>query len=148
MAKRLLALPGGDSERIQSTFEMAQTHPPGPDEITEHLSFVETYAQQAASVPSPPSDAKLAAWTGLARVLLTGNAFLYLDYPPAMDSLPITSRREFWRCASGGFGALPLSGMLSETVLSARFPKPPSCAGRRIVLNRRGRGALLPDSRQ
>ena len=78
-AKRLLSTPGDDAARIQLAVEAAHTRPPTPEETTDFLAFLSEYQRRLAALPQPPADPRTSAWTGLARVLLTGNAFLYVD---------------------------------------------------------------------
>ena len=68
--QRLLALPGDDEARVRVAFESARGHPPTETEAKDSLAFVRAYAKK--------SDDK-AAWAALGRVLLTSNAFLYVD---------------------------------------------------------------------
>jgi mono/diheme cytochrome c family protein len=78
-AKRLLAAPGDDPERIRLAFEAAHTRVPSAAETADLLAFLSAYNQRLAALPQPPAELQLTAWSGLARVLLTGNAFLYID---------------------------------------------------------------------
>lgn len=78
-AKRLLASPGADADRIKLAFEAAHTRTPSSTEISDLLNFAEDYQSRLATLPNPPADRKLASWAGIARIVLTGNAFLYLD---------------------------------------------------------------------
>jgi hypothetical protein len=78
-AKRLLAAPGDDPERIRLAFEAAHTRVPSAAETADLLAFLAAYNQRLAALPQPPGELQLTAWAGLARVLLTGNAFLYID---------------------------------------------------------------------
>ncbi len=79
MARRLLASPGEDADRVRLAFEAAHTREAAPGEVADVLAFIDTYRQKLASLQKPAPDPQVAAWAGLTRVLLTGNAFLYLD---------------------------------------------------------------------
>jgi hypothetical protein len=78
-ARRLLAFEGDDTARIQLAFEMALGCEPADSEVTDARAFLVAYREKLAALPQRPVDESLAAWAGLARVLLTGNAFLYVD---------------------------------------------------------------------
>ena len=79
MARRLLASPGEDADRVRLAFEAAHTREAAPGEVADVLAFIDAYRQKLASLQKPAPDPQVAAWAGLTRVLLTGNAFLYLD---------------------------------------------------------------------
>ena len=78
-AKQLLASPGDDSARIRLAVEAAHTRTPSDAETANLLGFLSEYQRKLAALPQPPADTRAGAWSGLARVLLTGNAFLYVD---------------------------------------------------------------------
>jgi hypothetical protein len=78
-AKRLLASPGDDTARIQLAVEAAHARVPSSAETADLLAFLDAYHRKLAALPNPPADPRSGAWSGLARVLLTGNAFLYVD---------------------------------------------------------------------
>jgi mono/diheme cytochrome c family protein len=78
-AKRLLAAPGDDATRIQLAIEAAHCRRPTDEETAELLAFLGRYQSTLATLPNPSADPRSGAWSGLARVLLTGNAFLYVD---------------------------------------------------------------------
>ncbi|MDI1314280.1 PSD1 and planctomycete cytochrome C domain-containing protein [Prosthecobacter sp.] len=71
-ARRLLALPGDDVKHVRLAFEMSQGRVPTDSEMADAMAFI------LASRSKLTRDGT-AAWTSLARVLLTSNAFLYLD---------------------------------------------------------------------
>jgi hypothetical protein len=58
---------------------MAHGREPADSEVTDALAFLAAYRKKLAALPQSPPDESLEAWAGLARVLLTGNAFLYVD---------------------------------------------------------------------
>jgi hypothetical protein len=78
-ARRLLSAPGDDASRIQLAFEAALTRTPSAAECAELQSFLGTYQQKLSSLAQPPAELRATAWAGLARVLLTSNAFLFVD---------------------------------------------------------------------
>jgi hypothetical protein len=79
MAKRLLATPGNDKDRIGLACLLAWSRPPtGPefDRATEHLTrFREELMKSGAN----EAVARAAAWASYARVLLSANEFFYVD---------------------------------------------------------------------
>ena len=48
-------------------------------EVSGDLAFVAAYQQKLVAQGIPPDKQPAAAWAALARVLLTSNAFLYVD---------------------------------------------------------------------
>ena len=78
-ARQLLAAPGDDAARVRLACETAQGRVPSAAEVSGDLAFVTAYQQKLASQGIPPEKQPAAAWAALARVLLTSNAFLYVD---------------------------------------------------------------------
>ncbi|MGB3119828.1 MAG: DUF1553 domain-containing protein, partial [Verrucomicrobiales bacterium] len=74
-ARQLQAVPGDDVVRVREAFVRAHGVPPTDAESREAREFLAAYRQKLASGDDPEG----AAWTGLAHVLLTSNAFLYVD---------------------------------------------------------------------
>jgi hypothetical protein len=78
-ARRLLAVEGDEATRIRRAFEMAHGRAPADSEVNEAVAFLAAYREKLAGLAQHPADESVAAWAGLARVLLTSNAFLYID---------------------------------------------------------------------
>ena len=78
-ARRLLATSGADAARVRFAFELAHARVPSSVETTDALAFLNAYRTKLTSLEKPPAAAAELAWAGLARVLLTSNAFLYVD---------------------------------------------------------------------
>ena len=78
-ARRLLVAPGDDAGRVRRAFEVAHGRHPDDDAVTSALAFLKTYRSKAADRGLNPDQQSIAAWAGLGRVLLTANAFLYVD---------------------------------------------------------------------
>ena len=79
-ARRLLAHPAEDAAaRVRLAFEMAHGRVPADTEIRDAVSFLTGYQQELARLVPRQADEEVAAWAGLLRVLLTSNAFLYVD---------------------------------------------------------------------
>jgi hypothetical protein len=70
-AKRLLAAPGDDSARIRLAFELAHGRTPEDAEAKDSLAFLNAYRAKGAGPD--------ATWSAFGRVLLTSNAFLFVD---------------------------------------------------------------------
>jgi hypothetical protein len=70
-AKQLLAAPGDDAARIRLAFETAHGHVPEEAVVNDSLAFLKAYRAKAAGPE--------AAWAAFCRVLLTSNAFLFVD---------------------------------------------------------------------
>ena len=78
-ARRLLAESADDTQRIRLAFAMAHARVPTATEISDALTFLTTYRTKLTALEKPPTNDAELAWAGLARVLLTSNAFLYVD---------------------------------------------------------------------
>ena len=78
-ARQLLAAPGDDASRVRLGFETAHGRVASEAEVSKALSFVTEYQTKLGNQNIPPDRQPVAAWSALARVLLTGNAFLYVD---------------------------------------------------------------------
>ena len=78
-AQRLLAVEGDAATRVRSAFELAHGRIPSESDVTDAVTFITAYRDKLATQNIPPDQQSLAAWSAFARVLLTGNAFLYVD---------------------------------------------------------------------
>ncbi len=78
-ARRLLAAPGDDAARVRLAFEAAHSLAADEATVKDSLAFVKAYQAKAAERGVKPDQQSLAAWSAFARVLLTSNAFLYVD---------------------------------------------------------------------
>lgn len=78
-ARRLLDLPGSIDAKIRWAVESTSGRLPSADEIGRLTTFLANYEAEVAHQNLPTDQPALAAWTALARVLLTENAFLYVD---------------------------------------------------------------------
>ncbi len=78
-ARRLLATSGTDSERIKLAFEAAHGLAADETTINDAIAFLKTYQAKAAERGVKPDQQPLTAWSAFARVLLTSNAFLFVD---------------------------------------------------------------------
>jgi hypothetical protein len=78
-ARRMIESSGDERERIRFAFVTAQGRPPSATEAGESLAFLDNYRAKFAGTEQPSGDPGEAAWVALGRVLLTSNAFLYVD---------------------------------------------------------------------
>jgi hypothetical protein len=78
-ARRLLAASGDDTARVKLAFEMAHGRIPEEAVVADSLAFVKSYREKAAERGQKADDALLPAWAAFGRVLLTANAFLFVD---------------------------------------------------------------------
>ncbi|MFA6547208.1 MAG: DUF1549 and DUF1553 domain-containing protein, partial [Limisphaerales bacterium] len=78
-ARRLISAPGDDAARVRLAFAMAHGRVPSKAESRDALAFLAGYRQKLAGLAKPPDREAGLAWAGLAHVLLTSNAFLYVD---------------------------------------------------------------------
>ncbi len=65
--------------RVMAATEMAHGRQASPEEIERVLKFVTSYQQTLRENQTPADQLELRAWSAFARVLLTSNAFLYVD---------------------------------------------------------------------
>jgi hypothetical protein len=78
-ARLLLAEPGDDAQRARLAFAMAHGGVPSESELHDALAFLTDYRTRLGTLDKPHTNDSELAWAGLARVLLTSNAFLYVD---------------------------------------------------------------------
>jgi len=78
-ARRLLAVQGDDAARMKVALEMALGRSSTEAEVAQAQTFVEAYRQKLAARGTPAAEQPVLAWGALARVMLTSNAFLYID---------------------------------------------------------------------
>ena len=76
-ANRINDQPGNDYDKVQWAFEMAHGRIPGRAMIDDAMTFLSTYRKKLDGNNHQGDD--VAAWSALSRVLLTGNAFLFVD---------------------------------------------------------------------
>jgi cytochrome c553 len=78
-ARQLLAAPGDETARVRLAFEMAHGRAPSEDEVREAVTFLDRYRRKLVAAGTPAENAAGPAWAALGRVLLTSNAFLFVD---------------------------------------------------------------------
>ena len=75
LAQRLLQSGGDDAAKIHLAFEMTHGRAVTESQSGEAVAFLDAYRQKL----TVSANAREQAWAGFARVLLTSNAFLYVD---------------------------------------------------------------------
>ena len=80
LASRLLKSSANDTDRIRLALETVHGSQPSPEQIAELTAFLQNFPNSNPSEKTGETTPQpLAAWTSVARVLLTSNAFLYVD---------------------------------------------------------------------
>jgi hypothetical protein len=64
---------------VRLAHELTTGREPTGEDVQRALQFLEQYRQNLAALGKPPEERELAAWAGYGRVLLTSNAFLYVE---------------------------------------------------------------------
>jgi hypothetical protein len=78
-ARQLLATPVDDPARVRLAVEMAHGRVPSETEVNDAIEFISAYTKKLTAQGLAPDQRVPAAWAAFARVLLTSNAFLYVD---------------------------------------------------------------------
>ena len=76
-ARRIAAVSGDDLAKTLWAFETAHGRVPADAVVQDAVAFVAAYREKLADKDNKEQD--IAPWSALARVLLTSNAFLYVD---------------------------------------------------------------------
>ncbi len=80
LAERLLAHDGTEEERMRFALELAHSSKTDAVQVRALQTFLGQYRERDTLVPVTPGESnELRAWTAVSRVLLTSNAFLYVD---------------------------------------------------------------------
>ena len=77
-ARRVVSVPGDEQAKTRWAFETAHGQIPEDAVVRDAIAFVSAYREKLASQNST-GEHDIAAWAALARVLVTSNAFLYVD---------------------------------------------------------------------
>lgn len=78
-AKWIISQPGDDRQKLRDAIALAHGQDASDVELNQGLIFLKTYQQKLADRKLTPDQQALQAWAAYARVLLTSNAFLYVD---------------------------------------------------------------------
>ena len=76
-AHRVLSVSGDDQAKMRWAFETTHGQIPDDAVVGDAIAFVSAYRDKIAGDTAVDKD--IAAWSALARVLLTSNGFLYVD---------------------------------------------------------------------
>ncbi len=79
LATRVLARLGAEEERIRFAYELTSGREPDGDEMQAALTFLSRYRDKLAAAHVPVAQRADRAWAALARVLMTGNAALFVE---------------------------------------------------------------------
>jgi hypothetical protein len=80
LANRLLKAADNQNARIKLALETVHGTKPSPEQVEEIANYLESFLRsQAPQTTSDTTPELRAAWTSIARVLLTSNGFLYVD---------------------------------------------------------------------
>ena len=78
-AMRLLRSNGTTEERVRLAFELGHGRQPPDAEFRAAVEFLSNCAQELAEANQDETEHQLAVWSALTRVILTSNAFLFVD---------------------------------------------------------------------
>jgi mono/diheme cytochrome c family protein len=78
-ARRVQSFEGDVRGRIAWAVESATGQRPGDVQIDEAAAFLKQYEQRLADLGKPPAEQSAGAWNALCRILLTSNAFLFVE---------------------------------------------------------------------
>ena len=76
-ARRVVSVAGDDQAKMRWAFETTHSRIPDDAVVGDVIAFVSAYGEKIAGDKAVDKD--IAAWSALARVLLTSNGFLYVD---------------------------------------------------------------------
>jgi hypothetical protein len=79
LANRLIARSSDPEPRIELAYQLAWGRLPEPSEIARAIGFLHQTLTARSTTDTTRDSAETAAWTSLAKVLLTANEFLYID---------------------------------------------------------------------
>ena len=79
LAKRVMSDASDAAARVGLMFQVAIARRPSEDELADALQFLSSYIEALATSETAQEDRQLAAWSGLARTMLTRNDFLFVD---------------------------------------------------------------------
>ena len=70
---------GNPEARIRKALELANGRPPESADIAEAMEFLRDYQSRLQAIAASGHDPEAEAWSAFARVVLTSNAFLFVD---------------------------------------------------------------------
>jgi hypothetical protein len=78
-AARMIAAASAESARIDLAYRTALGRSPDSDEMQECTVFLQKYREKLTGLKTPADQVEPQAWAALARALLSGNEFVFLD---------------------------------------------------------------------
>jgi hypothetical protein len=72
-------LSGDPDARVAAMVERAWNRPPTTEESRRFCQYVKRYSEGSTRAGASPAEAERDGWSSLALVVLTANAFLYVD---------------------------------------------------------------------
>jgi hypothetical protein len=79
LGARIMSSAPDEPGRLEHAYLASLSRSPTPEERLECREFMDGYRQELAKLGTPESQQEPAVWSALARVLLGGNEFLYVD---------------------------------------------------------------------
>ena len=78
-AGRVLAAAPEEAVRLVVAYQLAVNRSPDPEEQRDCAEFLQQYRTKLTTLKTPPDQLELKTWTALARALLSGNEFVFVD---------------------------------------------------------------------
>ena len=79
LAERMIAAGSDEASRIQFAFSVALGRSADSDEQKSCVDFLRNYREKLTALKSPANQIDQAAWSALARALLSSNEFVFVD---------------------------------------------------------------------
>jgi hypothetical protein len=76
---RLMGLSADEPARIVVAHQTIWSRPPTPDEQRACAGFLKQYREKLVELKTPSDQVEPKVWAALARVLMSGNEFVYVD---------------------------------------------------------------------
>ena len=78
-AGRVLAAAPEEAGRLVAAYQLTLNRAPDAEEQRECAEFLQQYRAKLATLKTPLDQLELKTWTALARALLSGNEFVFVD---------------------------------------------------------------------
>ncbi|HMC89675.1 MAG TPA: DUF1553 domain-containing protein, partial [Gemmataceae bacterium] len=78
-ARKLIQSASATRQRVEFAHQLAWSRPAEAAELEKGICYVQEYRNRLAQAGVPRDRQELEAWTSYARILLSANAFIYLD---------------------------------------------------------------------
>jgi len=76
---RVIASTPDESARVTLAYQIALSRSPAADEQNDCADFLQKYQMKLTSLKTPPDQVELKTWAALARALMSGNEFVFVD---------------------------------------------------------------------